>query len=63
MKMLKITLKKSLIGSTQVMKDNVRSLGLRKINSSAIHCDTPSIRGMAYKVRHLVTVEEVEAEA
>ena len=45
------------------MKDNVRSLGLRKINSSAIHCDTPSIRGMAYKVRHLVTVEEVEAEA
>jgi len=40
----------------------VRSLGLRKLNSTALHDDTPSIRGMAFKVRHLVTVEELAGE-
>jgi len=63
MKQIKVTLVKSTIGSTQDMKDTVKSLGLRKINSSAIHEDTASIRGMAFKVRHLVKVEEVEAQA
>lgn len=61
MKQVKVTLKKSLIGCTQEMKDNARSLGLHKINSSAVHQDTPSIRGMINKIRHLVAVEELEA--
>lgn len=61
MKQLKVTLKKSTIGCNQSMKDTVRSLGLWKINSSAVHSDTPSIRGMIFKVKHLVSVEEVEA--
>ncbi len=63
MKQIKVTLVKSTIGATQDMKDTVRSLGLRKINSVATHADTPSIRGMAFKVRHLIKVEEVEAQA
>ncbi|WP_018143432.1 50S ribosomal protein L30 [Alloscardovia criceti] len=59
-KQLKITLKKGLVGATQVQKDNVHSLGLRKINQSVVRDDTPVYRGMANKVRHLVTVEEID---
>jgi ribosomal protein L30 len=56
---LRITYKKSAIGYSYMQKDTIRSLGLRKLNSSAIQDDTPSIRGMIFKVRHLVAVEEV----
>jgi large subunit ribosomal protein L30 len=56
---LRITYKKSTIGYSQDQKDTVRSLGLRKLNSTAIQDDTPSIRGMIFKVRHLVQVEEL----
>ncbi|HEX2171100.1 MAG TPA: 50S ribosomal protein L30 [Dehalococcoidia bacterium] len=56
---LRITLKRSLIGNTQRQRDNVRSLGLRKIRQTVEHQDTPVIRGMITKVRHLVEVEEV----
>jgi ribosomal protein L30 len=59
---LRITYTKSAIGYSQDQKDTVRSLGLRKLNSTALHDDTPSIRGMAFKVRHLVTVEELAEE-
>ncbi len=58
---LKITLKKSVIGSTDDIRDTVRSLGLRKLNSSVIQEDTPSVRGMIFKVKHLVAVEELKA--
>jgi predicted flap endonuclease-1-like 5' DNA nuclease len=37
----------------------VRSLGLGKLNSVVIRDDTPATRGMIFKVRHLVNVEEV----
>jgi len=56
---LRITYTKSAIGYSQDQKDTVRSLGLRKLNSTALHNDTPAIRGMAFKVRHLVKVEEL----
>src|SRR5215212_6767288 len=59
---LRITYTKSSIGYSQDQKDTVRSLGLRKLNSTALHDDTPSIRGMAFKVRHLVKVEELTEE-
>jgi len=60
MKKLKVILIKSLIDSKPVHKKNARALGLRKINSSRIHSDTPMIRGMIVKVRHLVRVENVD---
>jgi large subunit ribosomal protein L30 len=60
---LRITYTKSAIGYSQDQKDTVRSLGLRKLNSTALHDDTPSIRGMAFKVRHLVKVEELADDA
>lgn len=56
---LRITYTKSAIGYSVDQKATVASLGLRKLNSSVLHNDTPAIRGMAFKVRHLVTVEEV----
>jgi len=58
---LKITLVKSVIGSTERQKKTVESLGLGKINSSVTQVDTPDIRGKVKKVEHLVSVEEIEA--
>lgn len=55
---LKITLVKSLIGRSEDQRITVRTLGLRKLNSSVIQKDTPQIRGMINKVSHLVKVEE-----
>jgi len=55
---IKITLTKSGIGFPKNQKNTLRALGLRKLNGSVVHEDTPSIRGMLYKVRHLVTIEE-----
>lgn len=60
-KQLKITLVKSAIGFEQSQKDTVRSLGLRKLHQTVVLSDNPQIRGMVSKVRHLVTVEEVES--
>lgn len=61
MAQLKVTYVKSSIGYAQSQKDTVRSLGLRKLNQSMIHEDTPVIRGMVFKVKHLVKVEEIDA--
>jgi large subunit ribosomal protein L30 len=59
MAQLKVTYKKSTIGYAKDQKATVRSLGLRKLHQSVIHDDTPVIRGMIFKVQHLVAVEEV----
>ncbi len=58
--MLKVTLKRSLIRSTQSQRDTVRGLGLRKIRQSRVLEDSPAVRGMITKVAHLVDVEEVK---
>jgi len=36
----------------------VRALGIRRLNQTVEHDDTPQIRGMVFKIRHLVEVEE-----
>lgn len=59
-KQLKVTLKKSTIGSLRRHKVNVEALGLRKIGQSRIHNDTPEIRGMIFKAQHLLEVEEID---
>ncbi len=58
--MLKVTLKRSLIRSTQSQRDTVRGLGLRKIRQRRVLEDSPAVRGMITKVAHLVDVEEVK---
>ncbi len=60
---LKVTLVRSPIGRKPEHRRTVRSLGLRKINQTVIHEDTPSIRGMVNAVDFLVTVEEHAEEA
>ena len=56
---LRISYTKSVIGYSKDQKATVRSLGLRKLNSTVIQTDTPAIRGMIFKVRHLVNYEEL----
>jgi large subunit ribosomal protein L30 len=59
-KVLRITLVKSPIGYSKQHKATVKALGLRKMNQTVEQVDTPVLRGMLYKVNHLVVVEEVE---
>ena len=60
MKKLKVTLKRSTIGSTDRQKATVVGLGLRRIHHSRILDNTPAIRGMVKKVLHLVDVAEID---
>jgi large subunit ribosomal protein L30 len=59
-KTIKVTLVRSPIGYEKSQGATVRSLGLRKLNSSVVVPDNDAVRGMVYKVRHLVMVEESE---
>ena len=58
-KTLKITQVKSAIGKALDQKRTVRALGLKRIGHTVEQADTPTIRGMVFKVKHLLKVEEV----
>jgi large subunit ribosomal protein L30 len=58
MSALKVTQRKSRNGSDKRQLDTLRSLGLRRIGQTVEVNDTPQIRGMLHKVRHLVEVDE-----
>ena len=55
---LQITQIKSASGHQQDQVATVRALGIRHMQQTVVHNDTPQIRGMVFKVRHLVKVEE-----
>lgn len=55
---LRVTLVRSRIGCPQDQRDTVRSLGLRRMRHQVVLADSPAIRGMLHKVRHLVQVTE-----
>jgi len=55
---LRVTLVKSPIGYTKDQKKTVLALGLRRLNQTVEHKDTPALRGMLFKVTHLLRVEE-----
>lgn len=55
---LKITQVKSTIDRSKNQKATIVALGLRKINQTVEHNDTPQIRGMVAKVQHLLKVEQ-----
>lgn len=59
MSKLKITLLRSTNGCLKDQQATVKALGLRKIRSSVEQPDNPAIRGMIFKVKHLVAVEEL----
>lgn len=60
--MLKITQIRSAIGRPSGQGETLRALGIRRMNHTVVHKDTPQLRGMISKVNHLVTVEELGAE-
>ena len=57
---LKITQVRSVIGRPEKHRRIIEALGLKRNQTSVLHNDTPAIRGMVFKVRHLVNVEEVK---
>jgi large subunit ribosomal protein L30 len=57
-KNLRITLVRSPIGQKPKTRACVETLGLRKVRQSVEHPDTPDVRGLVDRVRHLVEVEE-----
>lgn len=58
---IRITYFKSSIGYSKDQKETVRSLGFHRLNETLEKADTPSIRGMVRKVRHLVRIEGEDA--
>lgn len=57
---LRVTWTKSSIGFAKDQKRTIKALGLKRLHHSVEHDDTPAVRGMTSKVKHLVTVEEVQ---
>ena len=58
MKSLKVTQVRSTIGFDKKQEQAMRGLGLRRIRHTVTVEDTPSVRGLILRVRHLVTVDE-----
>jgi len=56
---LRVRQVKSASGHREDQQATIRALGIRRLQRPVLHNDTPQIRGMVFKVRHLVQVEEV----
>jgi large subunit ribosomal protein L30 len=57
-KQIKITQVRSAIGLPKDQKATVRALGLKRMNDTVVQADPPAVRGMVFKVKHLVRVDE-----
>jgi large subunit ribosomal protein L30 len=55
---LRVRLVRSPIGYDKHQKEVVRALGLRRVGHTVDVVDHPAMRGMIFKIRHMVTVEE-----
>ena len=58
-KRVRVTQTGSPIGRTDDQRETLVGLGLNKLHRSRELVDTPSVRGMINKVRHLLQVEEI----
>lgn len=58
-KTLRLTQVKSTIGRPDDQEKTLRSLGLGKIGRTVDQVDNESVRGMIFKVKHLIKVEEI----
>jgi large subunit ribosomal protein L30 len=54
---MKVTYVRSVVGFPEDQHHTLRSLGFTKLHQTRELANTPSVRGMVYKIRHLVTVE------
>lgn len=57
---LRITWVRSTIGYPKDQRATIEALGLKRLNDTVVQPDTPAIRGMVTKVKHLVKVDEIE---
>jgi large subunit ribosomal protein L30 len=58
MSKLRVRWVKSASGKREDQKRTIKALGLRRLGQTVEHGDTPSVRGMITKVRHLLAVEK-----
>ena len=58
---LRVTLVRSPIGYSKAQKKVVEGLGLRRVGHTVDVVDHPAMRGMVFKIRHLVKVEGEQA--
>ncbi len=58
MSTVRVTQRKSRNGADKRQLATLRSLGLRRIGHTVEVSDSPQIRGMIHKVRHLVEVHD-----
>ncbi|MDD5773636.1 MAG: 50S ribosomal protein L30 [bacterium] len=58
-KQIKLTLIKSIIGTTPKQRKIVQSLGLRNMHQEVVHQDSLIIRGMVNKIPHMLKVLEI----
>jgi large subunit ribosomal protein L30 len=54
---LRIKWVRSFIGCPRDMRQTIRGLGFRRMQQTVERPDTPEVRGMIHKVRHLVEVQ------
>jgi len=59
-KQIRIIQRRSAIDRDFKQKRTIKALGIRRLHQPVVHNDTPQIRGMVYKVRHLLEVEELD---
>lgn len=59
-KRLKIKQVRSAINRHESQKRTIRALGIHRLNHEVVQPDNPQIRGMVFKVQHLVEVEEID---
>ena len=60
---LRVTLRKSTVGTHASARGTVRALGLRRIGQTVELPDDPAVRGQVRAVRYLVEMEEVAGPA
>lgn len=56
---IKIALKRSLLGEKPKTRRNAQALGLSKIGQVVFLVDSPSLRGRLRRLQHLIQVEEL----
>jgi len=57
-KKIQVKLVRSPIGYEKSQKETVRALGLKRMHQTVEHTDSPVVRGMINKVKHLLAVTE-----
>ena len=61
-KPIRVTLRHSLIGEKPKTRATIQGLGLKRLHQTVEQTDSPTLRGMLAKVRHLVEIEETDAK-